>query len=32
VLGNMHLQDTEDSYELWVRDQRRRYAQALHQL
>ena len=26
VLRNMHLTDTEDSYELWVRDQRRRYA------
>ena len=29
VLRNMHLNDTEDSYELWVRDQRRRYARAL---
>lgn len=28
VLGNMHLNDTRDSYELWVRDQRRRYAAA----
>lgn len=26
VLRNMHLHDTQDSYELWVRDQRRRYA------
>lgn len=30
VLQNMHLQNTGDSYEAWVRDQRRRYAQALH--
>jgi uncharacterized phosphosugar-binding protein len=30
VLRNMHLNDTEDSYDLWVRDQRRRYAKALH--
>lgn len=30
VLRNMHLQNTEDSYEVWVRDQRRRYARALH--
>lgn len=30
VLRNMHLNDTQDSYELWVRDQRRRYARALN--
>jgi uncharacterized phosphosugar-binding protein len=30
VLRNMHLQDTQDSYELWVRDQRQRYARALN--
>jgi uncharacterized phosphosugar-binding protein len=30
VLRNMHLNDTEDSYELWVRDQRQRYARALN--
>lgn len=30
VLRNMHLNDTVDSYELWVRDQRQRYAQALN--
>jgi uncharacterized phosphosugar-binding protein len=30
VLGNMHLQDTQDSYELWVRDQRSRYARTLN--
>lgn len=30
VLGNMHLNDTRDSYELWVRDQRRRYAAAIN--
>ena len=29
VLRNMHLKDTQDSYEMWVRDQRRRYARAL---
>lgn len=29
VLRNMHLNDTVDSYDLWVRDQRRRYARAL---
>jgi uncharacterized phosphosugar-binding protein len=29
VLRNMHLSDTIDSYDLWVRDQRRRYARAL---
>ncbi len=29
VLRNMHLDDTENSYELWVRDQRRRYARTL---
>jgi hypothetical protein len=26
----MHLNDTVDSYELWIRDQRQRYARALH--
>jgi len=30
VLQNMHLHDTVDSYDLWVRDQRRRYARALN--
>lgn len=30
VLQNMHLQDTVDSYDAWVRDQRQRYARALH--
>ena len=30
VLRNMHLDDTADTYELWVRDQRQRYARALH--
>lgn len=30
VLQNMHLHNTADSYEAWVRDQRRRYARALH--
>jgi uncharacterized phosphosugar-binding protein len=30
VLRNMHLHDTVDSYEQWVRDQRGRYARALH--
>jgi uncharacterized phosphosugar-binding protein len=30
VLRNMHLNDTVDSYELWIRDQRQRYARALH--
>ena len=30
VLRNMHLGDTRDTYEAWVRDQRRRYARALH--
>ena len=29
VLRNMHLQDTGDSYEAWLRDQRARYARAL---
>ncbi len=31
VLRNMHLNDTVDSYDLWVRDQRQRYAKALNQ-
>ena len=30
VLRNMHLDETKDSYELWVRDQRRRYARAIN--
>lgn len=30
VLRNMHLNDTVDSYELWIRDQRQRYAKALY--
>ncbi len=30
VLRNMHLGDTRDTYEAWIRDQRRRYARALH--
>jgi uncharacterized phosphosugar-binding protein len=30
VLRNMHLGDTQDSYDAWLRDQRRRYARALH--
>lgn len=30
VLRNMHLGDTRDSYAAWIRDQRRRYARALH--
>ena len=30
VLRNMHLGDTRDSYTAWLRDQRRRYARALH--
>ena len=30
VLRNMHLHDTVDSYDLWIRDQRRRYARALN--
>ena len=30
VLRNMHLGDTRDSYAAWMRDQRRRYARALH--
>lgn len=30
VLRNMHLQDTRDTYDAWVRDQRARYARALH--
>lgn len=30
VLRNMHLNDTVDTYEAWVRDQRERYARALH--
>ncbi|BDP43720.1 hypothetical protein DAETH_36890 (plasmid) [Deinococcus aetherius] len=30
VLRNMHLSDTVDTYEAWVRDQRERYARALN--
>ncbi len=30
VLRNMHLKDTRDTYDLWIRDQRARYARALH--
>lgn len=30
VLRNMHLKDTRDTYDLWIRDQRTRYARALH--
>lgn len=30
VLRNMHLKDTQDTYELWIRDQRARYARALN--
>jgi uncharacterized phosphosugar-binding protein len=30
VLRNMHLKDTRDTYDAWIRDQRERYARALH--
>lgn len=30
VLRNMHLGDTRDTYDVWLRDQRRRYARARH--
>jgi len=30
VLQNMHINDTEDNYECWLRDQRKRYARATH--
>lgn len=30
VLRNMHLKDTTDNYDAWLRDQRMRYAKALH--
>ncbi len=30
VLRNMHLKDTQDNYDSWLRDQRKRYAQAIH--
>jgi uncharacterized phosphosugar-binding protein len=30
VLRNMHLHDTDDAYERWIRDQRVRYSRALH--
>jgi uncharacterized phosphosugar-binding protein len=30
VLRNMHLGDTRDTYESWIRDQRARYSRALH--
>ena len=29
VLGNMHLGETQDNYDAWLSDQRRRYARAL---
>lgn len=29
VLRNMHLEDTQDSFEMWIRDQRQRYGRAL---
>jgi uncharacterized phosphosugar-binding protein len=32
VLRNMHLNDTVDSYDLWVRDQRQRYARTLNKV
>ncbi|HYD84720.1 MAG TPA: SIS domain-containing protein, partial [Opitutus sp.] len=30
VLRNMHLNDTRDTYDAWIRDQRTRYARALN--
>lgn len=30
VLRNMHLEDTADNYEDWLRDQRKRYALSIH--
>jgi hypothetical protein len=30
VLQNMHLHDTRDTYEQWIRDQRQRYSLALN--
>jgi uncharacterized phosphosugar-binding protein len=30
VLQNMHINDTEDNYESWLRDQRKRYAKATY--
>ena len=30
VLQNMHLRNTENTYDAWLRDQRQRYARALH--
>jgi uncharacterized phosphosugar-binding protein len=30
VLRNMHLSDTRESYNAWIRDQRQRYAKSLH--
>lgn len=30
VLRNMHVADTRDTYDAWIRDQRRRYARALN--
>jgi len=30
VLQNMHLANTQETYDAWVRDQRKRYAQATH--
>lgn len=30
VLRNMHLKDTQDTYDLWIRDQRARYSKAIN--
>jgi hypothetical protein len=30
VLQNMHLNETEVNYEVWLRDQRKRYARATY--
>lgn len=30
VLQNMHLKNTQDTYDAWLRDQRQRYAKATH--
>jgi len=30
VLRNMHLNDTRDTYDLWIRDQRARYSKAIN--
>jgi len=32
VLRNMHLHDTQDTYEQWVQDQRKRYARSVNRL